>query len=57
MKNKLHLLQKTARLTCIWVPTGDAKRPLACLWVGAQTPQTSIVTPSNDEFGRMHLCA
>ena len=35
MKNKLRLVQKTVCLTCNWVPTGNPKIPLACVWTGS----------------------
>jgi hypothetical protein len=57
MMNKLHLVLKTVRLSCTWVPTGDAKRPLACVWVASKDPQILDTASSTDETGRMHLCA
>jgi len=32
MKNQLYMVRKAVRLACVWTPTGDAKRPLACAW-------------------------
>jgi hypothetical protein len=57
MKNKLHLVQKTARLSCIWVATGDAKRPLACVWGAAKSPGAASAVTFNSEEARLHLCA
>jgi hypothetical protein len=57
MKNNLYLVQKTVSLTCNWVPTGDPKMPLACVWTSAKTPQADSTAFSTDETGRMHLCA
>ena len=57
MMNKLYLIRQTARLSCTWVPTGDAKRPLACIWAAAQTPQALNTASPADEAGRMYLCA
>jgi hypothetical protein len=56
MKN-LYLVHKTNRLTCTWVATGDAKMPLACVWLGTQTAQTPSVAPHNDEIERLRQCA
>ncbi|MGD0097300.1 MAG: hypothetical protein ABSB60_12455 [Terracidiphilus sp.] len=56
MNNKLHLVQKTDSLHCVWVATGDAKMPLACVWIAARTPVASAVN-FNPEEVRMHLCA
>lgn len=57
----IHLIQKTGRLTCHWVPTGDPRIPLACVWSGAnskKTASTASSTPlSTDETRGMHLCA
>jgi hypothetical protein len=57
MKNKLHLVQKIVRLTRTWVPTGDAKNPLACVWVEAGTQRAVSAAPAGTEAGRLHLCA
>jgi hypothetical protein len=57
MKNKLHLIQRTARLTCIWVPTSDARNPLACVWNAAKTPMATSAVTVNSEETRLHLCA
>jgi hypothetical protein len=56
MKNQLYLVEKAARLTCIWQPTGDARRPLCCVWVAAKAVAASAAT-SKDESGRIHRCA
>jgi hypothetical protein len=57
MNSKLQLIPKITPLTCTWVPTGDAKRPLACVWVGSKAPQAACNSSSTQETGRMHLCA
>ena len=57
MKNKLHLTQKTVRLICAWVATGDAKKPLACVWGAAKTPCAASAEAVNAKTTRMHLCA
>jgi hypothetical protein len=57
MKNNLHLIHKTTRLSCSWGPTGDIKRPLACVWSGSKTAQAAPAEPSKIKAGRMHLCA
>ncbi len=56
MTNKLHLVRKSAFLTCNWVPTGDPRMPLACVWTESKI-QASSNAFSLDETGRMHLCA
>ena len=57
MKNKLLAIQKSVRLVCIWVPTGNSVRPLVCKWVGAAMAQTAAASPSQADAGRMRLCA
>jgi hypothetical protein len=57
MSKKLQLIRKTARLACNWVPTGDPKMPLACVWTGSKAVQASSTESSADENGRIHLCA
>jgi hypothetical protein len=57
MKNNLRLVQKTVFVTCNWVPTGDPKMPLACVWTGS-TPKQAVSTASfTDDVERVHLCA
>jgi hypothetical protein len=53
MNDKLLTSGKTRHLTCTWVSTGDAKMPLACVWVDVETSRTasSERTASNDESG------
>jgi hypothetical protein len=57
MTNKLHLVQKTVFVTCNWVPTGNPKMPLACVWTGSKPAQAVSTASSTDDTGRMHLCA
>ena len=53
MNDKLFTFGKTPHLTCVWVSTGDAKTPLACVWVDVETSRSapSVQTASNDESG------
>ncbi len=57
MSNKLHLIRKSVRLACTWVPTGDPRRPFACVWAVAKTSRDVSAQPSADKAGRVHLCA
>jgi len=57
MTNKLYLMQRTGRLTCKWVLTGDPKLSLARVWTGSNAPEAASPPFSTDETGRMHLCA
>ena len=57
MINKLHLVQKTVFLTCTWVPTGNPRMPIACVWTESKASQANPHAFTTDETGRMHLCA
>jgi hypothetical protein len=57
MINKLHLVQKTVLLTCTWVPTGDPRMPIACVWMESKASQANPDAFSTDGTRRMHLCA
>jgi hypothetical protein len=57
MQKKLILIRNSVRLTCVWVSTGDVKKPLACVWVKTQMAQTNSSGCNLDESGRAHLCA
>jgi hypothetical protein len=35
MNNTLLTTRKTGRMTCVWVPTGNPRTPLACVWKDA----------------------
>lgn len=53
------VIQKSTRLTCAWVPTGNPNQPLACVWLDsiARTSRSAAASSSNEELGRMLLCA
>jgi hypothetical protein len=59
MNNILLMTRKTARMTCAWVPTGDPRTPLACVWTD---PDSSLATSTaefspTDDAGGLRLCA
>lgn len=54
---KLLLIQNTVRLTCVWVPTGDLRNPLACVWVRTPAAKAGSCVRIPDESGRVHQCA
>jgi hypothetical protein len=59
MNNILLTTRKTGRMTCAWVPTGNPKMPLTCVWIDAEpslAPSTSQSSPT-DEAGGLRLCA
>ena len=57
MKNNLHLIRKPLRLSCLWIPTGNLKRPLACFWVEAGAPRAGSAASADSEAGGLCLCA
>ncbi len=57
MNKQLHLIRKAVRLNCVWKPTGDAKKPLACVWVETGAPCALAAAPADSEAGGLRLCA
>jgi hypothetical protein len=58
MTNKILTLQSVGRLTCAWVPTGNPRNPLACVWAETAARKSANAAPSsNANSGRMQLCA
>jgi hypothetical protein len=57
MKKILRLSGKTPRLTATWMPTGDARRPLACVWVIAEEKVPKISGCPEPDAGKWHECA
>jgi hypothetical protein len=57
MKNNLHLIRKPLRLSCTWIPTGNLKRTLACVWVEAGAPRAGSTASADSEAGGVCLCA
>jgi len=58
MFNKILTFNKTFRLTCRWIATGDARNPIACVWAEGSTRGAANAAPSpEDDSGRALLCA
>ena len=55
--NNVFFMQRTGRLTCSWVQTGDPKIPFACVWAGSKTAQAVPSVLSADDNGRLPRCA
>ena len=47
MNKKIYSLPDTGRLICTWVPTGDKRIPLACVWIQAEAPRADSASPSS----------
>lgn len=52
-------IRTPAQLTCVWVPTGDARRPLMCVWKEASASLLGHTDqpPLKDELWGIGLCA
>ena len=67
MFNSVLTLKKAGRLTCAWLPTGDPRQPLACVWTVARqfrpasAAQSDVAnlgqSPARNQAGRACLCA
>jgi hypothetical protein len=57
MKNQLCMVRKTVRVRCIWTPTGNARRPLACVWVEIVALCAAPAASADSEAGGLRLCA
>jgi hypothetical protein len=57
MNNKLFPVQKIGLLSCAWVPTGEMKTPLRCIWVDSSRTGSSATSSPDNKAGRMRLCA
>jgi hypothetical protein len=56
MYNNILALQNSPRLTCVWVPTGNLRMPLVCVWVDGSAQGNCKAITSSDE-SREQLCA
>jgi hypothetical protein len=57
--NVFSAIRNPGRLSCAWVPTGNLRTPLACVW---KETSPSLLTrtaqsPLTDDTGRIGLCA
>jgi len=52
----LSAIRNPGRLTCAWVPTGNARTPLACVWKEASA-SLGRTDPSSPQEGGIGLCA
>jgi hypothetical protein len=52
----LSAIRNPSRLTCAWVPTGNARAPLACIWKEASA-SLERTDPSSPQEGGICLCA
>jgi hypothetical protein len=59
MNITLSAIRNPGQLTCAWVPTGNSRTPLVCVWREASTflaGRTDQSSPE-DEVGGIGLCA
>ena len=57
MKNKLIVIQNSSNLTCLWIPTGNSRNPLACVWVETRQQKAGSNACAAINEGRMPQCA
>ena len=57
MSNNVLTLKKTGRLTCAWLPTGDPRQPLACVWTADSRNVAKAASSTKTDSGRMLVCA
>jgi hypothetical protein len=50
---KLQLMRKAPRLHATWVATGDARRPLACIWVIFEEKGPNSGASSEQDAGKV----
>jgi hypothetical protein len=48
----LTAIRNSPQLTCVWVRTGDARTPLACVWKQASAPVVELANQSSLEDDR-----
>ncbi len=55
----LSVFRNSPQLTCTWVPTGDARTPLARVWKEASASEVECTGQSSpeDDMGTIGLCA
>ena len=53
-KKIVTIARHSSRLICVWVPTGNPKMPLTCVWLeNKHYPANCIVRSSSIEEGRI----
>jgi hypothetical protein len=60
MKNRIVAIRATVPLISVWVPTGNFRAPLACVWIEADIKSTCTASTSSankDEEEGRRLCA
>jgi hypothetical protein len=59
MNTILSAIRSPRQLTCFWVPTGDSRTPLVCVWKEASLSLVGRTDPSSlkNDVGGIGLCA
>jgi hypothetical protein len=57
MSNKVLALKNAGRLTCAWLPTGDPRHPLTCVWTVDSRSAAKAASSTKTDSGRMLACA
>jgi hypothetical protein len=57
MFNNVLTFKKAGRLTCAWLPTGDPRHPLTCIWTVDPRSAAKAASSTTTDSGRMLVCA
>jgi len=57
MNNTLFAIRNPGRMICTWIPTGDSKTPLVCVWFETSDPRAASKMSSHKEPAGMRRCA
>jgi hypothetical protein len=58
MINTRFAIRNPVRMVCAWIPTGDYKTPLACVWSETADPRAaSTMSSLNKEPVELRRCA
>jgi hypothetical protein len=58
MNNTLFAIRNRGRMRCAWIPSGDSRSPLICVWLETGYPGAVSTTSIEDEEpAGTRLCA
>jgi hypothetical protein len=57
MNNNRFAIRNPGRMICAWIPTGDSKAPLVCVWFEAIDQRVASTMPLGDKPVETRRCA
>jgi hypothetical protein len=57
MKKAIHTFPTVNALSCVWIETGNSRRPLARLWMDVKITLLAHGAPAESEVDGIRLCA